>query len=232
MIRFRPLPIMTAVTVIALALLVWLGRWQWEKFAQKSAAAEAPIAEMTITDYQPISNGIQFVHGYRSDTQEQGWRVFAPVQYGATTVFIDADFIPEIAPPDPNEVRFPTALRFGAPITGASIRPQSLNAFQRSLFRADPLRRLWPAVELDAMGRNAGAENVADYYIAAAYVGADGRAAPNPFALAAGADVLPPARHLGYALTWYGLALVLVVIYFAYHGSVGRLRLRPSPPEI
>ena len=77
------------------------------------------------------------------------------------------------------------------------------------------------------MGRNAGLENVADYYVANAYVGADGRATPNPFALAPGADALPPERHMGYAITWYGLALVLIVIYFAYHGSVGRLVLKP-----
>jgi surfeit locus 1 family protein len=82
---------------------------------------------------------------------------------------------------------------------------------------------LWFAVDLPAMGRNAGLENVAEYYIAGTYVGADGRAIANPFALAPGADTLPPARHLGYALTWYGLALVLMAIYFAYHISVGRL---------
>jgi cytochrome oxidase assembly protein ShyY1 len=73
------------------------------------------------------------------------------------------------------------------------------------------------------MGRNAGVENVADYYIAAPYVGADGRAVANPFALAPGADPLPPERHLGYALTWYGLAVVLLAVYFAFHVSVGRL---------
>jgi cytochrome oxidase assembly protein ShyY1 len=73
------------------------------------------------------------------------------------------------------------------------------------------------------MGRNAGLADVADYYIASKYVGEDGRAVANPFALAPGADALPPARHLGYAITWYGLAVVLLVIYFAYHASVGRL---------
>jgi surfeit locus 1 family protein len=73
------------------------------------------------------------------------------------------------------------------------------------------------------MGRNAGFEEVADFYIASRYIGADGRAVANPFALAPGAEALPPERHLGYALTWYGLAVVLAVIYFAYHASVGRL---------
>jgi len=224
-IHFRPLPLMTVLTLIALAALVGLGRWQWDRFEAKSAAADEPIAEMTVADYQPIPGSIQFMYGVRPDTREQGWRVFAPVQYGDTIVFIDADFIPEVTPPNPDEVRVPTALRLGAPISGASIRPEPPAPLTRS---PDPLRRLWFAVDLDAMGRNGGLENVADYYIAAAYVGADGRATSNPFALAPGADVLPPARHLGYALTWYGLAIVLLVIYLAYHTSVGRLRLRAS----
>lgn len=227
MIRFRPLPVMTILSVIALIVLVPLGRWQWEKYDLKSAAADEPIAEMTIADYQPLPDAIQFMYGVRPDTREQGWRVFAPVQYGDTIVFVDADFIAELTPPDPREVRVPPALRSSAPIVGASIRPEPPAPLTRA---PDLLRRLWFAVDLDAMGRNGGVGNVADYYIAAAYVGADGRATANPFALAPGADVLPPARHLGYALTWYGLALVLVVIYFAYHASVGRLRLRPSPP--
>jgi surfeit locus 1 family protein len=126
-------------------------------------------------------------------------------------------------------VRFPASLRFGAPITGASIRPEPPAPLTLA---PRPLQRLWFAVDLGAMGRNGGLENVADYYIAGTYIGADGRATANPFALAPGADALPPARHLGYALTWYGLALVLIVIYFAYHMSVGRLSLRaPRPPE-
>jgi surfeit locus 1 family protein len=37
---------------------------------------------------------------------------------------------------------------------------------------------------------------------------------------------MPPARHLGYALTWFGLALTLVGVYVAYH-----LTPRRTPPE-
>jgi surfeit locus 1 family protein len=220
MIRFRPLLVMTAFTLLALTVLVWLGRWQWERFEHKRALAEEPVAEMTIASYQPIPNAIQFVHGVRTDTREDGWRVFAPVQYGDTIVFVDADFIPGAAAPNPDEVRFPASLRLGAPITGASIRPDEPSPFA---FAPRPLQRLWFAIDLAAMGRNAGLEEVADFYIASRYIGADGRAVPNPFALAPGAEALPPERHLGYALTWYGLAVVLAVIYFAYHASVGRL---------
>ncbi len=229
MIRFKPLPLMSVLSILAFAMLISLGRWQWEKFEEKSAAAEEPVAEMTIAAYQPLEGGIQFVHGVRPDTHEQGWRVFAPVQEGETVIFVDSDFIASIEPPDPDEVRFPASLRFGAPITGASVAPSPPAPLTLA---PRPLQRLWFAVDLPAMGRNAGLANVADYYIAGTYVGADGRAMPNPFALARGADALPPARHLGYALTWYGLAIVLLGIYFAYHASVGRLAFqRPRPRE-
>ncbi|MEZ6023230.1 MAG: SURF1 family cytochrome oxidase biogenesis protein [Hyphomonadaceae bacterium] len=219
---------MTIFTLVTLAVLISLGRWQWERYEQKLAAADEPVPEMTIESYQPVPDGIQFVYGVRPDTREQGWRVFAPVQYGDTTVFVDADFIPEVTAPEPSEVRFPASLRFNAPVRGASIRPEELGPFT---FPPRPLQRLWFAIDLEAMGRNAGLENVADYYIAGTYVGTDGRATSNPFALAPGADVLPPARHMGYAITWYGLAIVLLVIYFAYHANVGRLSFRPAKRE-
>jgi surfeit locus 1 family protein len=224
MIRFRPLPLMTLLTVLALAVLIALGRWQWEKFETKTAAAEEPVAEMTIEAYTPLPDGLQFVFGLRTDTREQGWRVFAPVQFGESVVFVDSDFIPGVEPPNADEVRMPATLRLGAPIVGASIRPEGAGPMTLA---PRPMQRLWFAVDLNAMGRNAGLVNIADYYLAVGYVGADGRATANPFALAPGADALPPARHMGYALTWYGLALVLLVIFFAYHISVKRLTLAP-----
>jgi surfeit locus 1 family protein len=228
-IRFRPLLLMTIFTIVAFCILIPLGRWQWERYVQKSEAAHEPVAQMTIASYAPAPDGIQFVFGVRPDTHEQGWRVFAPVTYGDSTVFVDSDFIAQTNPTNPNERRFPAALRFGAPVTGASIRPEPPGPLTLA---PRPLQRLWFAIDLAAMGRNAGVTNVADYYLAAAYVGADGRAARNPFAMAPGTDVLPPARHLGYALTWYGLAIVLIIVYFSYHASVGRLSFgRPRPRE-
>jgi surfeit locus 1 family protein len=228
MIRFRPLPLMSVLTIVALAVLISLGRWQWEKYDLKRAAAEAPVPEMTIANYQPVPEGLQFVHGIRPDTHEQGWRVFAPVQYGDEVVFVDADFIAGVTAPDPREIRVPASLRYGEPFRGASIRPEPPAPLT---LPPRPLQRLWFAIELDAMGRNAGLENTTDFYLAGAYIGEDGRATRNPFALAPGADALPPERHLGYGLTWYGLALVLLVIYFAYHMSEKRLVFTPPRPR-
>lgn len=228
MISFKPLPVMTALAIVALAVLLTLGRWQWERYEQKLALAGEPVPMMTIEDYQPVVGGMQFVYGVRADTREQGWRVFAPVQYGDGIVFVDAGFVPGVEPPNPEEVRTPASLRLGAPISGATIRPDPPGSMTLA---PRPLQRLWFAVDLGAMGRNAGLGNIADYYLACAYVGEDGRAVENPFALAPGADVLPPERHLGYAITWYGLALVLIAVYFAYHVSVKRLGLAPPRPQ-
>ncbi|MBL8536206.1 MAG: hypothetical protein JNM59_02245 [Hyphomonadaceae bacterium] len=227
MIRFNPLPVMSVFVILAFAVLLWLGRWQWERYEQKTAAAREPLAEMTLASYQPLPSDIQFVYGVRTDIREPGWRVFAPVQYGETVVFVDADFIVGVDAPNPDEVRVPATLRLGAPITGASIRPSPPAPLTLA---PRPLQRLWFAIDLPAMGRNAGLDNVADYFIASAYVGADGRATANPFALAPGADALPPARHLGYAITWFGLAAVLLAIYFAYHITSGRLAFAPRRP--
>lgn len=223
MVQFRPLPIMTVFALVGFLVLMMFGRWQYDRYEMKLALAGAPVSEMTLANYEPLQEGLQLVYGVQNGVQ--GWRVFAPVRDGDSIVFIDCDFIESIQPPDWREVRYPAALRFGAPVQGATLRPEPAPALTPA---PRPLQRLWFHIDLAAMGRAAGLTDVADYYIATPYVGADGRATANPFAHAPGADPLPPERHLGYALTWWGLALVLLAVYVAYHVSVGRLRLTPA----
>ncbi|MES1197449.1 MAG: SURF1 family protein [Pseudomonadota bacterium] len=224
MLRFRPLPVMTVIAVLAFAGLLLLGRWQWDRYQLKTRLAHQPVPEMTIEGYQPIPEGIQFVSAPRDG--EWGWRVFTPVRSGDTVIYVDADYVAGEKPPRPNEVRPSPTLRLGAPVKGASMRSEPAGAFTPP---PRPLDRVWYNVDLAAMGRAAGLENVADYYLAAPYVRADGRAVPNPFAHAPGTDPLPPERHLGYAFTWWGLAIVLIGVYFAYHVSVGRLGFGSAP---
>ena len=54
------------------------------------------------------------------------------------------------------------------------------------------------------------------------------RTAENPYATLTGRDPLPPERHFGYALTWWGMALGLIGVYIAFHRSQGRLRFGGS----
>ena len=51
----------------------------------------------------------------------------------------------------------------------------------------------------------------------------------NPFAQPQLNERLPPERHFGYALTWWGLAIGLIGVYLALHHQRGRLRFRGTP---
>jgi surfeit locus 1 family protein len=211
---------LTAVALVALAVLIILGRWQWQRYEAKQAEAATPAVEMTIASYRPIEEGIQFVYGVRDG--EPGWRVFAPVLYGEENLYVDAAFVPGTRPPDWRTLRFPASLTIDAPVSGAAIRPGPPPPLTPAPILAD---RVWFAVDLQGMARAAGLRSAADFYLAMNYVGEDGRPIPNPFARASDGDPLPPQRHLGYAATWWGLAIVLAGVYFAYHISVGRLSI-------
>jgi surfeit locus 1 family protein len=51
-------------------------------------------------------------------------------------------------------------------------------------------------------------------------------ATPNPggWPLGGQTNIDIPNNHLAYALTWFGLALTLTVIYLLYHAKQDRLR--------
>jgi surfeit locus 1 family protein len=40
----------------------------------------------------------------------------------------------------------------------------------------------------------------------------------------------PPATHIGYSATWYGMAMAFVVIYAVFHARAGRLRFTKRDP--
>ncbi len=223
MIAFRPLPIMSVLTVLSLAVLVTLGHWQMARYEEKQRLAATPPAEMSLAAYEPLPEGVQLVYGVREGVP--GWRIFAPVRDGDAVIFIDSGFVEGPAAPNWRDISYPSALSHDAPIRGASIRPEAPGPFAPPPRPAD---RIWYDVDLQGMARTAGLGAAADYFIAAPYVGEDGRATENPFARLPGADPLPPERHLGYAITWWGLAIMLVGVYLAYHISVGRLRLKPA----
>jgi surfeit locus 1 family protein len=42
---------------------------------------------------------------------------------------------------------------------------------------------------------------------------------------------VPAAQHYGYAITWFGMAAALLVIYAAFHARAGRLRFSSPNPS-
>lgn len=76
----------------------------------------------------------------------------------------------------------------------------------------DPLKNQWFYVDLPRMAEEAGGELASPYYLEADDT-------PNPGGLPKGgqARVVLPNNHLQYAITWFCLAVALVVIFIVYH---------------
>jgi surfeit locus 1 family protein len=220
-IRLQPMPVMSAFAVAALVVLVLLGTWQWRRYEQKVlVGAEAP-AIVALEPFEIAPGGVQFVFGARDS--RPGWRVFQPVRYGGRTVFVDAGYVEGAGAPDWRTTPTPKALVNARAVSGVAVRPQAAGAFAA---RGDPDARLWYSVDLASMAAAAGLADVEPYYVATPHLDATGAAVPNSFALGAAAEPLPPERHLGYALTWWGLAIALVGVYLAFHARQGRFSIR------
>jgi len=94
----------------------------------------------------------------------------------------------------------------------------------------DPQRNNWYGVDLAAMAEKAGLPGFLPYVL-------EVDAAPHPgdYPIGGQTRISLPNDHLGYALTWYGLALALLVIYgcrlFADYKAAKTAALWPRPDE-
>jgi surfeit locus 1 family protein len=233
--RFRPLFWPTVFTVPVVLLCLGLGFWQIERLfwkreliAQRQAAmAAVPIAaprsleEARGMEFHPVTDHGVFLHdreiflGATSDAGRNGYQVLTPLQESeGRVVFVNRGFIPA-------ELKDP-AKRSGGQIAGM-IRVQGLLRFapaeKPAWFLPDNRADLnyWFWVDLPAMAAADGLENVAPFYI-------DADATPNPEGWPKGAVTRLELRndHLQYAITWFSLAIALIVIYFLYHRRYAR----------
>lgn len=217
-IRLRPLPVMTVLSIAAFAFLLVLGGWQWSRFQEKRFLADAVVDDVALAPFTLIEGAPQLVYAARDG--QPGWRVFHPIRYGDVAVFVDTGYVPGAATPDWRTLPPPSALSAARAVTGIPVKPHKRSAFAAP---SQPEAHVWYQIDLPAMGASIGLDRVEPYYVAMPYMGAAGQAEPNPFAGAAAVDPLPPERHLGYALTWWGLAAALVGVYLAFHARAGRL---------
>ncbi len=230
MARFRPLFWPTVFTVPVVLLCLGLGFWQIERLfwkreliAQRQAAvAAAPIAaprsleEARDLAFHPIADEGVFLHdkeiflGATSEAGRNGYQVLTPLQEsGGRIVFVNRGFIPA-------ELK-DSAKRSDGQIAGAvriqgllRLPPAQKPAWFLPHNRAD--LNYWFWVDLPAMAAAAGLNRVAPFYI-------DANATPNPGGWPKGAVTRLELRndHLQYAITWFSLAVALIVIYFLYH---------------
>jgi surfeit locus 1 family protein len=231
MTAFRPLLWPTIFTVPAMLLLLALGSWQIQRLYWKrelieqrqAAVSAAPVAVRSLEDakemeFRHVTDEGVFLHdkeiflGATSEVGRQGYQILTPLlEPGGRMVFVNRGFIPA-------ELKDP-ARRAAGQLAG-TVRVQGLlrqpPAGRPAWFLPDnrPDLNYWFWVDLPAMSA---ADKLEPDRVASFYIDAD--ASPNPGGWPKGGvtRLALPNDHLQYAITWFSLAVALMVIYFLFH---------------
>ena len=235
---FRPLIGMTIACAVLFALLCGLGVWQLERLQWKLALiatvnghmTAAPVSLDAITampadqaQYRRVILHGRFDHAreaYVFTTDTTG----APVYHVLTplltddgkTLMVDRGAVPK-------EKLDPASRAAGnaageATVTGVWRAPDAPGLFTPA---ADLAHRTWYSRDLKGIA-------AADHIILSDPVLVEADASPNPGGWPKGGQTVVSFRneHLSYAVTWFGLALVLLGVWFSYHISKGRIAFK------
>jgi surfeit locus 1 family protein len=248
---FRPYPGLTIACALVFALLCWLGTWQLNRLQWKLELIARVNAHMAATpvsleqvlsmpadeaQYRRVTLTGTFDHAreaYVFTTGEGGaplYHVLTPFRTrDGQYVLVDRGMVPKdrLDPksrPAGNASSKHWVDRAAAYIddpirvTGVWRVPDPPGPFTPP---ADLARRIWYARDLAAIA-------AADHLAFAAPVVIEADATPNPGGWPRGGQTVVNFRnqHLSYAVTWFGLALVLLGVWIAYHISRGRLSLK------
>ena len=238
-IKFKPLPGLTIVTLICLAILLYLGTWQYQRLQWKTqllaeveeASIAAPFTSLaqiseqlalgSPVDFRKISLSGDFItpsfndgepfHFLRSSGKALTWRLYQLYDDGAQQAYVATIEYAEARTSNP-----PRSITGPQQVVGyvRLVRPPS-----RFPLKSTPEKNRWfvfnaaPDV-LDWAGPAGAIET--RYYID--WVTDAKTAKDLPIRK-------PDIRnnHLDYMLTWYSFALILLVIYFLLHKKQGRL---------
>jgi len=226
----RGLLVPGVAALCALVVLLWLGTWQIERKAWKEALiatvterfaappvrlpppAEWPRLDPSNDEFRRVGFSAEWLNdqealvyttgsSLRADAAGPGYWVFTPARVPGGIVMVNRGFVPE-GRQDP--ATRPDGRTAGpADIVGVMRWPETPGLFTPA---GDPARNLWFARDPAAMAAAKGLGAVAPFYI-------EQESPSVPGGLPQVGKLQPslPNNHLGYALTWYGLALVLVV---------------------
>jgi surfeit locus 1 family protein len=227
--------------VILFLILIGLGTWQIQRKAWKEAliaslteqlagppkALPAPATwsslDQTSEEYNRVSFNAVFdyadealIYGaasaFRPDVSGPGYWVFTPARLAdGRVVIVNRGFVPEDRkdPKSRPDGQVPGTID----VVGVMRWPESRHWFSPN---DEPAHNLWftrdPQSVADAKGLGA----VAPFYIEQETPVPPG-GLPRPGKL----EVRLPDNHLQYAVTWYGLALVLVVVFVTWASGFG-----------
>jgi surfeit locus 1 family protein len=227
----RRIVLFAVFILIALGVLVALGTWQLERRAWKEALIaeldrklSAPPADLPARERWPqldagtdefrrVAFPAEFLPGeealvytsgssLRPDVSGPGYWVFAPARLaGGSLVIVNRGFVPEGR--QDLKTRGEGRARGVIDIVGVMRWPEQRGPFTP---KDEPAKNLWFARDPAAMAAAKNWGNVAPFYVdqeAPLPPGGLPRAGPLKASL--------PNNHLQYAVTWYGLALVILI---------------------
>lgn len=236
----------TIFAVVGIAILVGLGAWQldrlkWkeELIAKVTARLAGPPASglpardrwpqlsqddlefrrvIVPVEFVPNEEALVYTSGsaFRPDVSGPGYWVFTPARLpGGSTIIVNRGFIP-FDKRDPSTRRDSMPPRGTIDITGMMRWPE-----QRGLFTPadDPKANVWYVRDARAIAQAKEWGPTAPFFV--------DMEAPNPPSGTprAGPHVVKLTNnHLQYAVTWFGLALVLLGVYVAWLRSRRRPR--------
>lgn len=241
--RFRPEPVLTIASLLALAVLLRLGFWQLDRLEWKlglisrvetqMALPPVPFSLLTIQDfteeglsaalYRPVKISGQFRHDReihvftRNDKGVAGYRIFTPLERPLyPPILIDRGYVPEKFK-EPN-TRTSGLIEGDIEISGivrqltkkGAFTPAN-NMFSNTWFSLEPFDDVRAALQMP---------DLLPFVIEA-----DPQPELNTWPRGGPRIFNFKNDHLGYALTWFGLACTLIGVYVAYHIQTGRLIL-------
>ena len=217
-----------ATVAIALAILLSLGTWQvlrlqWKedllaRMEARLTTAPASLADIekeaatSDIDYAPVTlsgrfDNAQEQYFFATNDGRVGYYVYTPLTLAdGRSVFVNRGFVPiELMQPATRKVG---QIEGDVTITGLA-RAKLPGKPSWAVPENEPAKRLFFWKDLDAMAANATIppDRILPFFV-------DAGDAPNPGGWPRGGvtQLDLPNNHLSYALTWYGLAVVLVVV--------------------
>lgn len=225
------------LSILAFGVLVGLGAWQVQRLAWKgdliarmseqAVSEPLPLADVEArheagenVEFMRVTAIGRFVHDselfvFTTLDGEMGWKVVTPLERGdGSAVLVDRGFVPyDLKDPAARADNLPAGT---VSVTGVA-RPYSSG---RAPFAPDndADANVWHWWALPAMAEAAGVERTVPFILQA-----EPRPGGPPWPRAAVPDPAAiPNRHLGYAITWFGLAAVLLAVNGFYLLRRGR----------
>ncbi|ARO28998.1 surfeit locus 1 family protein [Rhizobium sp. NXC14] len=226
----RRLPVITGILVlIALAILLSLGTWQLQRLhwkqglladiAARQAAAPVPLADIEVLaasggdiEYRKVTATGRYInnkerHFFATWRGQTGFYVYTPLELAdGRILFVNRGFVPyENKEP---EMRVQGQLTDQQTVTGLA-RAKLAGKPSWLVPDNDVRKNIFYWKDLDVMAESVGLEKAR---VIPFFVDADSTSNPAGLPIGGVTQVDLPNDHLQYALTWYGLAAVLVAV--------------------